>query len=145
MRSPSCRLTVGPEFMAVPRPTVDNADEVQSTFKRARGRASLRTVAGSTAPLSSALTPGNIMHSTADPSSSPSGWKSLFFRPAPRQSYASKRQLYETCRNCSAGGVVLEDRLRPSPANGALVNLLATRARVNQTLKLGTRAVEARR
>ena len=38
-----------------------------------------------------------------------------------------------------------EDRLRPPPGNGALVNLLATRARVNQTLKLGTRAVEARR
>jgi len=50
----------------------------------------LRTVAGITALLSFVPTPGNIMHSTADPLSLPSGWKLLFLRPAPRQRYASK-------------------------------------------------------
>jgi len=38
-----------------------------------------------------------------------------------------------------------QSRLRPAAADGAFANLLASRARVNQTLKLDARAVEARR
>jgi hypothetical protein len=43
--------------------------------------ASVRTVAGSTAPLLLVLNARNIMHSTLDPLSPLAGWKSLFFQP----------------------------------------------------------------
>jgi hypothetical protein len=89
------RLTVGPESMAVPgrrwRQCGGSLGEIADEL-------AYRPSPGARCRCHWFRRPATLCISTADPVSSPSGWKSSFFPPAPRQRYGSKRQLYESCR-----------------------------------------------